>query len=671
MTNDTTKSKISNKKKGPLRWEALLPALLFFGLIYIYGYFFLDSQLKWAIEKVGYQIQGSEVNVGSLKTSFWNASMEIQNIQVTDAEVPSRNSIQIGSIRYQMSWDALLRARILIKEAAVEQISFHTARKSIGKVKPPEPIPPETSPEDSEKKLSAVKEQANKVAQTALQTVKKENPESIFQDLGTAFQGDQLKNQLEQLKDELPSKKMVEEFQVFLKDREKYWNEKSKTLPNDKDIKDFQKDFSLIKLKDFKSPQEVQESVQKFQELAKRSDQKIKSLQAASSEFDADWKSIESKYKAIDAQVKVDIQTLEKKLRLPQIDGKKIVQALFHQYADKYLQQIQHYQQLAQKYLPPGLLKKDPQAKEEEIKPHPRAKGISYEFGRPNSYPMFWIQRIGISSKAGVSPGAGDIAGEILNITSNQKLIGKPTELKIQGGFPDAGLLGLRIQSIFDGRKEKSLVRLDLKIDQLKMESKDLISSSDISIKMAKAVNKIDGHLQLQDLKEVELDVKNLFQQASFEVTAKNDQLQEILRHSFSQLPSITLDAEGKGNFPNISLNMNSNFGPEIQKQVEKEISSKVAEAKKKLDQYVQDQVGTQKAKVEQQVAELKKHFQGDLDKTQNQLNQQKTQSEGKVDQAKKDAEKKAKSQIENEVKKRFGDDGQKKLDDLKKKFGI
>ncbi|NJM09721.1 MAG: hypothetical protein HC883_02150 [Bdellovibrionaceae bacterium] len=63
------------------------------------------------IEYVGTQVNGAEVNVGHLNTSFLRASLEIGGIEVTDKNKPERNLVEVGSIKFKMLWDALLRAK--------------------------------------------------------------------------------------------------------------------------------------------------------------------------------------------------------------------------------------------------------------------------------------------------------------------------------------------------------------------------------------------------------------------------------------------------------------------------------------------------------------------------------------------------------------------------------
>ncbi|MFX4770388.1 hypothetical protein ABTB41_19930, partial [Acinetobacter baumannii] len=87
------------------RTGAVVPCLIIIALIWAYFFFFFDTHLRHALEYAGTQGNGAEVNVANVRTSFWNASLEIQGIQVTDGTTPKKNKIQMGEVRWAMLWD--------------------------------------------------------------------------------------------------------------------------------------------------------------------------------------------------------------------------------------------------------------------------------------------------------------------------------------------------------------------------------------------------------------------------------------------------------------------------------------------------------------------------------------------------------------------------------------
>src|SRR5690606_8093874 len=82
---------------------------------------------------------GAEVNIDDIETSFFNASLAIRNIQITDVDEPRFNKLQVGTVRWRMLWDALLRGKIAIADASILEIGVGTLRKTPGRVLPKSP----------------------------------------------------------------------------------------------------------------------------------------------------------------------------------------------------------------------------------------------------------------------------------------------------------------------------------------------------------------------------------------------------------------------------------------------------------------------------------------------------------------------------------------------------
>ena len=360
--NQTPAKKV--KVKGPIRWEAIIPVAIICLVIGLYFHFFFDTHLRKAIEWGGYKAIGAEVNIGNLETSFLKASLNIQDIELTDAEKPTHDSLKIGDIRFSMLWDALLRAKVVINEAAVEQIEFGVLRKRPGKVAPPEP--PSNEPGFAEKQAAKLKEDALKQAQSQF-------GDNVLGDVIAMLGGTDSAAQLDKLKESLPSKAMLEKFEADIKAKQTKWDATLKTLPQGKDIQGLGDRLNKIKYKDFKNVQELQASLQELDKVVKDADGKYKQIQAVSTDLQADLKALETQYKEIEAQIKVDIKSLESHFRIPKLDAKAMTMAVFQRYLAPYTAKFNRYKAMADKYLPPNLLKKgQPDPNDIPVQPHPR-----------------------------------------------------------------------------------------------------------------------------------------------------------------------------------------------------------------------------------------------------------------------------------------------------------
>lgn len=665
----TNKKQMTPKKKGPIRFEAILPTALVVGLVWAYFFFFFDLHLKKAIEWGGYQAVGAEVNVKSLKSSFWNASIRIEGLEFTNSEKPTHNMFEIGDIRFGMLWDALLRAKVLINEMAIEQIRLDTKRATPGKVKPPEP--PKEGPSLAEK-----------LADQALDKVQDEYSGNVLGDIAALLQGTDGKDILKSIEKELHSQLRAKELEAFVSQKQADWNKRLKSLPNQNDLKVLQDRAGKIKLSNFKDAQELQKSLGEIDAVVKEADQKYKDIQTASNDLNGDVKNLDQQARDLEAQIKADIKELETRFRLPKIDAASISKSIFKQYVDPYIKKADHYKGLVYKYAPPNLVnKKD--SDEIPIQPQPRASGISYEFGRPNSYPLFWIKRAAVSSKAEGSAFAGNLVGEILNITNNQRLTGKPIVARIAGNFPDAKIEGLKLEATIDRRNTRATDIFIAEISSYPVPQTQLVASPDISLGFASATGSTKVDAVFLHAPDVEKNIKekstkgtfkfsldNTFKSVVYDVNAKNADVLQILKGVFNGLPSVNLRADGEGQLPNLSMNIRSNLGEELRKGFEREIQAKINEVRARIEKEVRARIDQEKAKIDAQIAQIKTQIEAELNKLKTQVEATKKQTEAKAEQAKQDVER-AKKDAENAGKKKAEDELKKKANELKKKFGF
>ena len=55
------------------------------------------------------------------------------------AEAFAKGALELADMRFDLNWDALLRAKYVIEEVAVEGVQFKSKRQRPGRVAPPEP----------------------------------------------------------------------------------------------------------------------------------------------------------------------------------------------------------------------------------------------------------------------------------------------------------------------------------------------------------------------------------------------------------------------------------------------------------------------------------------------------------------------------------------------------
>ncbi len=656
-TNKLLKNKMP-QKSGIIRWNAIIPLVIFCLLTFAYFHFFFDSNMKSLIEWGGYKALGTEINIQKFDSSFTKGSVQISKIEITDGQKPDFNSLEISSIQFDVNWDALLRMKIVIEEMSAEGLQFMSKRTRKGRVAPP--APPSNEPSFTDQ-----------LQGKAINKLSKDYENNILGDVASFLKSGDINAQLKNMENTLASKKMAEDMKTKWSGKQTEWDQKIKTLPTEKDLSSFKTRFDGIKYKDFKTPDELKTSVDQFNSLKSDVDTKIKIVDTAKNNLTDDLKSVQTDYQNLEKQIKTDIDQIKTRFKIPKLDAGQFAKSLFMQYLTPYTQKLDRYKATAQKYLPPKyakMLDKNTDSSKKEpdddtIQPHPRANGVTYEFPVLKGYPLFWIQTVKISSRSNAQADYGDINGTIKNITSNQRQIQKPTTLNVTGDFKSKNVNGIKANATFNNMKSVPEVDFNLLVSSYPLEKLDLLQSGDGSIQIPKATNSLSIDGKTIGFKNYEISLLNNFKNVSFETSAKEKIVDDILKQTFSTITDFDLKAKASGELKDLNMEISSSLGDKLQAAFSSLLQKKIDEVNAQNKAKIDAEIGKVKKDIDDQVNALKTKYTGELTRAQTQLDGQKKLADERIDQSKKDLENQAKNKLQNEA--------QKAAEELKKKLGF
>jgi uncharacterized protein (TIGR03545 family) len=645
------------QKSGIIRWSAILPLTIVIALVFSYFHFFFDGHMKSLIEWGGFKALGSEINIGKFESSFTKGRVEVSKIELTNAEKPELNSLEISSLKFDVNWDALLRMKVVIEEMTTEGIQFSSRRARPGKVAPPPP--PSTEPSFTDQ-----------LQGKAVDKLSKDYDQNVLGDVAGFLKSGDINAQLQNIEGTLASKKLAEDMKLKWTNKQTEWDQKIKTLPTEKDLAGFKTRFEAIKYKDFKTPQELEASVNQFNTLKADVDTKVKIVDSTKNALSEDLKAVQTDSQNLEKQIKTDIDQIKTRFKIPKLDAGQFAKSLFMQYLTPYTQKLDRYKAMAQKYLPPkysqmldGKKSKSDKNDDDTIQPHPREKGVTYEFPVVKGYPLFWIQTIKLSSKSNAQADYGDIQGSIKNITSNQRQIGKATTLNVSGDFKSQNISGLKANAIFNNMKEQPEISFDLGVSSYPLGQIELLNSADGTIQIPKATSSLNVEGKTIGFKTYDLSLLNTFKNVNFETSAKEKVVEDILKQTFSTINDFDLKAKASGQLTNLNMEISSSLGEKLQAAFSALLQKKIDEVNAEIKTKIDGEIGKIKKDIDDQVNGLKTKFNGEINKAQSQLDAQKKLADDRIAQAKKDLENQAKNKLQQE--------GQKAVDDLKKKLGF
>lgn len=649
MTNDKLSGSDTldlKKKKGPIRFEAIIPFTLFCLGVWLYFFLLFDTHLRMGLEIGLSSGNGAEANIGSVHTSFWSASLEIKKIELTDPENPVNNRLQVESIRFKMLWDALLRGKIVIDEASINNVAIQTPRKRKGHVPPP----PKASDEPSA---------AQALAEKSLGRAADGMEGNVLGDVAAMVEDKGSKDQLNLVADELKSNKRAKELEKELKEKEKEWKTRFDNLPKPKEFEDLSQKLKDIKFNS-KNPVEFAAQVKEAGKIIKEIDTKVDTLKSTGNQLTGDIDKYGDAIKELEKMAKDDVNDLEARLKIPKLDTKNLASMLFGPEIYSKVNMIETYKKKYEKYLPPKKSKEEKTALRPEA--HERAKGKNYQFGRPKSYPLFWLKLAKVSSKSSTEGFSGDVAGEIKNVTTDPKHLGLPITVNVKGDFPQQQYTGISALLTLDHTKEQGVNTLVAQVGSFPVGQKSLSNSADVKFGFEKARGSSDIKAQLVD-ENLDMSVKNNFSEIGYQVEAKNKIVNDVLKGVAADLNLVTLDASVKGTLKNLDMSIRSNLAEAIEQGFKKQIDLKIKEAREKLNKFVNDAINQQKDKLNAQFNEIKSKFQKEIDAKKAEVDKIKQQAKAKLDESKKSAQESGKKDLQQK--------GADALKGLKKKFKL
>jgi uncharacterized protein (TIGR03545 family) len=581
MTDKKDNKKI--KKKGPIRYEAIIPVLIIFTLTFLYFSYYFDKHLKSLIEYAGTQANGAEVNVGDIDTSFIKASFDIHNLQVTNKERPTHNAIEIENIHFQYLWDALLRMKFVVEDASITNIQLAKPRKSIGKVLPPEPAKPS---------------KINQIQDEVLAQVKNKYGANMLGNIIALLEGGDYKDQINQIRGELKSEARAQEMATAVKKQKESWDQKIKTLSDTTKLKAIEAQVQSISKE--KGVLQQAQGVKKLNDLLKEVESQYKEIQLASNNLEKDIKDVTQFPKELESLINQDINSLKNRFSVPQLDFKDMAMHLFAGQFTEYIVKARKYHALAKQYIPEKKNKE-----EDEIIPPRRSEGETYLFPVTTGYPLFWLKRAAISSKGTADSYSGNISGELTNVTTAPKQIKKPAVLDLQGNFPASKIMGVNARFTVDHTKKIGKQMALLKVESFLVPEKMFVDQKNMKFGFLNAIGTSSISATMIE-NNIDMTWNAVLNKPNFVVESETKLAKEMLSNILQSIPQITIDGKVTGPFKKLKLKLNSNLGQELGEGLKRELGAKVADAQNQIRALVEEKVNGPKENLLKQIGGAK-----------------------------------------------------------------
>jgi len=628
------------KKKGPFRFEAIVPLAIVLGVLVLYTALFFDMHLRRGLEYGATLANGAEVNIGKLDTSVWNASVVIGAIAMTNPEQPTRNRVEIGAINFRMLWDALLRGKVVIDEASIVDVQIDTPRKSAGRVLPV-------------KKSENGEGYGDKV----LAQMKEEFSGNVLGDLAAIAAGADPKEQLAAMGGDLKSSAQIAAMQKSLDEKDQQWQTRVTSLPKGEEFSALQQRLANVKLDNFQDVTQIQASVKELESIRNDFDAKSKSVREAGSALTGDLAAFKGSFSELDKIVKEDVRGLQAKMHLPSLDAKTLSRALFGMDVLGKVQQARGYMDQARSYMPAKAEKKEAVA----VVVQHRGKGRNYAFGKPNSYPSFWLRKALISSR--LSGGASDLSGELRDVTTNPPLVGHPMVATIKGNFPQQGISGIKAELVIDHTGSVPVERMVMEVGNYAVAGRSLVNSPSVELGFSKAEGSAKFSAELRE-DNVDVHLSSQFTKVAFETKAPSAVVREMIDASVAGLDAVKLDAHVTGTWSNLDWKLSTNLADALVNGMQRYLQAKMDEARARIEIMVKGKIDEQRKQLYARQGEIESKLKAGLAERQAQVDKLRAE----LDAARNKLEERKKALLGVQQQKLKQESG-KLLDNLRKKF--
>jgi len=549
-----------------MRIKAVIGVIAFCVAVAVFSIFDLDTFVKNKIEFYGSEAVGAKVSIASLNISITKQAVTLKGLEVANPKEPFTNMFALERVAFDFSLPDALMGHILIENISVDTPTWGTKRKTSGaytrKKKP--------APKPDGKITKALKKGANKV----VGKVSKEASKQVKNKFGKTNK--KLKAELD-WKKHLPvtdfsksfnaeefiksgsmsSLKELDELAKFAEGKDKYWADK---------FKDLEKDMNH--LKKYPTP----DGIKAFRSK----------VEAVKKEFQSDFDRINSARGLLDKLINKDLKNI------PGLGGGvgEISQKLFQ---DMYRQKLQTAYDIFEQYK-----SQIPSAgkKEDDGKKRMKGQTIHYKLYKP--LPRLYIKKAEFRTNDKQKTGNW-FSGAITDISSNQKLTGKPTVINMQGSSQDfAG-------AFFSIKGEANMLGKVAKYNATVVSnglSTNMVSGSlgtDSPIAMTGGTAEFLSGLNLSGrniVSNFSVTLKDIALSARPEGLKEADEMVvQILNESVAGVNYINLKGTAKGTIDNLDIHITSDLDKIFKKVFEKMIAKARKVIEEKLRKALKDEI--------------------------------------------------------------------------------
>jgi uncharacterized protein (TIGR03545 family) len=556
------------------RWKAIGPLLLFFLLLGFLVWIFAEPVARETTEEASTELLGTQVDLGKLDLLPRQASVELQALQIADPFVLTRNLIEADQIRLKLNPAALAEKKLVIEHLSLQGMRFGTQRKA--------PARPPSGKGFTPQVYRAVQQWAGQfnvplLSLTPIDTVRQLvlNPAqltTVKQAQAVLARTDSTRQALEQGFQQLDIRPTIDSGRALVQ-------RLAATDP---------KNLGLDGTR-----QAIQSAQQTLRDLA-AARKRIESLEQTTREALA---ALGQGVQLVNQATQQDIAFAKSLLKLPTFSAPDIGSAFFGKVSIDRFKQAVYWAELAQKYMPPGLLPR-PTPGPKRL----RAAGSTIEFPKAEEFPQFLLQQGSLDfTIGGTSPVRGAYTAAVQGLTSTPALYGKPALISVGRRAQGSAIAAIDIGAVINHITSQTYDSVNARLRGIKLPSFDLPG---IPFRMAPGIGSSELVFSMRGSTLLGRWVVRSDQVSWLADTAghRPNDLERLVWRVVSGLNRLDLTAELRGTVSSPRLSISSNLDQALARRLKSVVGEEVERAERmaraKVDSLVADKVEPVKRRV-------------------------------------------------------------------------
>lgn len=576
-----------------IRWSGLIAFAAIVGLITIFSLFFLDGIIKGIVEDQASLIVGAKVEIGNLRFKVFGPSVDIQNLQVANPEEPMRNSVEVGSLAFDLGAAPLLKKKVVIEHMKVLDLAWNTPRKISGA------LPPRL-----QKKLEARKKPSDMGVEAEKRIEECVLPDfSILADLKKRSPGELLKGA------NLQSVAFLDDYPKKVSAVKETWGKRLKDLPTREEIEEDIKSFQSLKEQRPRDLTQLPAYHEKVNALQQKINNTKKSLTTAQQDFQTEMNNLKTSLREVEKFKDADVKAVMGKLGVQVPSATDLICVLLGKnVAHKVNWALGMYRKLSQ-YTSKGKPKED----KEKPEPVPRMEGMDVRFPITRGYPDFLLELAEFSVRPDMKKASGvfafeRLAGELRGLTSHPAIYGKPTLLKLKGSMVGNLAKDFALSGQFDHRKTLAEDQIDLKVKELRVEQTGTPGPQESPLRLTSALLNVNGSLRA---KGEALDGRVLLDVFNPKVTVGSSAA--ILENLFKNMGSFDLSLSIGGTLDQPSMSLSSSATKTLTSGFENLVQKEMKGLQNGIRNAISSRVDKDLTSNRNEVSNLEKLIEGEL----------------------------------------------------------